>query len=145
MLECLKLTHSQLTKRENHERPGGKQRGSALRDAGTAARLGRPDQETALAWARRRSKTVGSGSSYPSTEGRTTRRFWRSLQHGLGCNDRCDAAQTACRKKGLIVGIANDQSIAWGCAKVFHASGAHVLVTYRDETLYIDGGYHIVD
>ena len=24
-------------------------------------------------------------------------------------------------KKGLIVGIANDQSIAWGCAKAFRA------------------------
>jgi len=27
-------------------------------------------------------------------------------------------------KKGLIVGIANDQSIAWGCAKAFRALGA---------------------
>ena len=29
-------------------------------------------------------------------------------------------------KKGLIVGIANDQSIAWGCAKAFRALGAEV-------------------
>ena len=29
-------------------------------------------------------------------------------------------------KKGLIVGIANDQSIAWGCAKAFHELGAQV-------------------
>ena len=36
-------------------------------------------------------------------------------------------------KKGLIVGIANDQSIAWGCAKAFHALGAHVAVTYLNE------------
>ena len=27
-------------------------------------------------------------------------------------------------KKGLIVGIANEQSIAWGCAKAFRALGA---------------------
>ena len=27
-------------------------------------------------------------------------------------------------KKGLVVGIANDQSIAWGCAKAFRAFGA---------------------
>ena len=33
-------------------------------------------------------------------------------------------------KKGLIVGIANDQSIAWGCAKAFRALGAEVAVTY---------------
>ena len=27
-------------------------------------------------------------------------------------------------KKGLVVGIANDQSIAWGCARAFRALGA---------------------
>src|SRR5262245_32758109 len=36
-------------------------------------------------------------------------------------------------KKGLIVGIANDQSIAWGCAKAFNAFGAEVAVTYLNE------------
>src|SRR3954467_1893013 len=29
-------------------------------------------------------------------------------------------------KKGLVVGIANDQSIAWGCAKAFRAFGAEL-------------------
>ena len=29
-------------------------------------------------------------------------------------------------KKVLVTGIANDQSIAWGCAKAFHAFGAEV-------------------
>jgi len=29
-------------------------------------------------------------------------------------------------KKGLIVGIANDNSIAWGCAKAFRALGAEL-------------------
>jgi enoyl-[acyl-carrier protein] reductase I len=34
-------------------------------------------------------------------------------------------------KKGLIVGIANEQSIAWGCAKAFRALGAEPAVTYQ--------------
>jgi enoyl-[acyl-carrier protein] reductase I len=36
-------------------------------------------------------------------------------------------------KKGLIVGIANEHSIAWGCAKAFRALGAEVAVTYLNE------------
>ena len=37
-------------------------------------------------------------------------------------------------KKGLIVGIANDQSIAWGCAKAFPlASGADLTITYLND------------
>src|SRR5215510_2087148 len=36
-------------------------------------------------------------------------------------------------KKGLIVGIANDKSIAWGCAKAFRAFGAEVAVTYLND------------
>jgi enoyl-[acyl-carrier protein] reductase I len=36
-------------------------------------------------------------------------------------------------KRGLIVGIANDQSIAWGCAKAFRALGAEIAVTYLNE------------
>lgn len=35
--------------------------------------------------------------------------------------------------KGLIVGVANDQSIAWGCAKVLHAAGAELAITYQNE------------
>jgi enoyl-[acyl-carrier protein] reductase I len=35
-------------------------------------------------------------------------------------------------KKGLIVGIANTDSIAYGCAKVFHGAGADLAVTYLD-------------
>jgi enoyl-[acyl-carrier protein] reductase I len=33
-------------------------------------------------------------------------------------------------KRGLIVGIANDQSIAWGCARAFRALGAELAITY---------------
>ncbi|OGV51923.1 MAG: enoyl-[acyl-carrier-protein] reductase [Legionellales bacterium RIFCSPHIGHO2_12_FULL_42_9] len=35
--------------------------------------------------------------------------------------------------KGLIVGIANDHSIAWGCAKVLHKAGAELAITYQNE------------
>lgn len=36
-------------------------------------------------------------------------------------------------KRGLVVGIANDQSIAWGCARAFHALGAELAVTYLND------------
>jgi enoyl-[acyl-carrier protein] reductase I len=36
-------------------------------------------------------------------------------------------------KKCLVVGIANENSIAWGCAKAFRALGADVAVTYVNE------------
>jgi enoyl-[acyl-carrier protein] reductase I len=32
--------------------------------------------------------------------------------------------------KGLVVGIANEHSIAWGCAQAFNAAGANLAVTY---------------
>ena len=43
-------------------------------------------------------------------------------------------------KKALVTGIANDQSIAWGCAKAFHAFGADLAITYRSEKTkrYVD-------
>jgi enoyl-[acyl-carrier protein] reductase I len=36
-------------------------------------------------------------------------------------------------KKGLIIGIANENSIAWGCAKAFRALGADLAVTYLND------------
>lgn len=36
-------------------------------------------------------------------------------------------------KRGLVVGIANDDSIATGCAKAFHAAGAQLAVTYLND------------
>jgi enoyl-[acyl-carrier protein] reductase I len=36
-------------------------------------------------------------------------------------------------KRGLIVGIANDRSIGWGCAKAFRALGAEIAVTYQTD------------
>lgn len=36
-------------------------------------------------------------------------------------------------KRGLVVGIANDQSIAYGCARAFRALGAELAVTYLND------------
>jgi enoyl-[acyl-carrier protein] reductase I len=36
-------------------------------------------------------------------------------------------------KKGLVVGIANDHSIAWGCASAFRAAGAELAVTWLND------------
>ena len=36
-------------------------------------------------------------------------------------------------KKGLVVGIANDQSIAWGCARALQAAGAELAVTWLND------------
>ena len=36
-------------------------------------------------------------------------------------------------KRGLIIGIANDQSIAWGCGRAFHALGAELALTYLSD------------
>ena len=38
-------------------------------------------------------------------------------------------------KKGIIFGIANDHSIAWGIAKKLHEKGADLAITYQNETL----------
>jgi enoyl-[acyl-carrier protein] reductase I len=36
-------------------------------------------------------------------------------------------------KKGLVIGVANQHSIAYGCAKAFHDAGAEVAITYVNE------------
>jgi enoyl-[acyl-carrier protein] reductase I len=36
-------------------------------------------------------------------------------------------------RRGLIVGIANDSSIAWGCARAFRAFGAELAITYLND------------
>ena len=38
-------------------------------------------------------------------------------------------------KKGLIMGVANDRSIAWGIAKTAHAQGAELAFTYQGDAL----------
>ncbi len=36
-------------------------------------------------------------------------------------------------KRGLVVGIANEHSIAWGCARAFRALGAELAITYLND------------
>lgn len=36
-------------------------------------------------------------------------------------------------KKGIILGIANDQSLAWGCAKALHEQGAELALNYFND------------
>ena len=36
-------------------------------------------------------------------------------------------------KRGLIMGAANNHSIAWGCAQVLHAQGAEMAFTFQGE------------
>ena len=38
-------------------------------------------------------------------------------------------------KRGLIMGVANDKSIAWGIAAAAHAQGAEIAYTYQGEVL----------
>jgi enoyl-[acyl-carrier-protein] reductase (NADH) len=38
-------------------------------------------------------------------------------------------------KRGLIMGVANDHSIAWGIAKTLHAQGADLAFTYQGDAL----------
>src|SRR5215468_7289317 len=35
--------------------------------------------------------------------------------------------------RALVVGVANDQSVAYGCAKAFHSLGAELAVTWLNE------------
>ena len=50
-------------------------------------------------------------------------------------------------KRGLIVGIANDQSIAWGCGRAFRSLGAELAVTYLNEKAkkYVEPLAHALD
>lgn len=38
-------------------------------------------------------------------------------------------------KKGLIMGLANDKSIAWGIAQALNAQGAQIAISYQNESL----------
>ncbi len=38
-------------------------------------------------------------------------------------------------KRGLIMGLANDKSIAWGIAQALNAHGAQIAISYQNETL----------
>ena len=36
-------------------------------------------------------------------------------------------------RKALVIGVANDRSIAWGCAQAMHRAGAEIAMTYLNE------------
>ncbi|CAA9534847.1 MAG: Enoyl-[acyl-carrier-protein] reductase [NADH], partial [uncultured Sphingomonadaceae bacterium] len=38
-------------------------------------------------------------------------------------------------KRGLIMGLANDRSLAWGISKALHAQGAELAFSYQGEAL----------
>ena len=61
--------------------------------------------------------------------GKGVLRRLRETKTREGPDDSCCQSQAARRQEGLVVGIANDQSIAWGCAKAFRALGAELLRT----------------
>src|SRR6202022_1077021 len=50
-------------------------------------------------------------------------------------------------QKALIVGVANDRSIAWGCAQAMHRSGAEIAMTYLNDKArpYVEPLAHAVD
>src|SRR6516225_5797407 len=67
-------------------------------------------------------------------------KHWRAPGRGSGTHEpeNCSMipvvkAKLLEAKLGLVVGIANEQSIAWGCAKAFRAFGAELAVTYLND------------
>ena len=38
-------------------------------------------------------------------------------------------------KRGIIMGVANNRSIAWGIAKAIHAQGGEIAFTYQGDAL----------
>jgi len=46
-----------------------------------------------------------------------------------------DTAQLMHNKRGLIMGVANSRSIAWGIAKTCHSHGAQIALTYQGEAI----------
>ncbi len=46
-----------------------------------------------------------------------------------------DSTQLMAGKKGLIMGVANNRSIAWGIAQAVHAQGAELAFTYQGDAL----------
>jgi len=50
-------------------------------------------------------------------------------------------------KKGLVIGVANDQSIAYGCARAMHQQGADLALTYLNAKArpYVEPIAHEVD
>jgi enoyl-[acyl-carrier protein] reductase I len=59
-------------------------------------------------------------------------------QHSLTSGDEAETMIPRARpslegRKALVVGVANEHSIAWGCAKWLRALGADIAITYRSD------------
>jgi enoyl-[acyl-carrier protein] reductase I len=50
-------------------------------------------------------------------------------------SERSSVAGLLAGKKGLIVGVANQNSIAWACARELHAAGMELAFTYQGEVM----------
>ena len=61
-----------------------------------------------------------------TTQANPTEAFFRDLEEKVK-----GPAGALEGKKALIIGIANNQSIAYGCALAFRAMGASIAMTYR--------------
>ena len=48
-------------------------------------------------------------------------------------DERRNIRQVLAGQKALVIGVANDQSIAYGCAKAFHTVGAELAITWLNE------------
>jgi enoyl-[acyl-carrier protein] reductase I len=55
------------------------------------------------------------------------------MVRSYGTNQKADMSTLLKGKKGLIVGVANEASIAWGCAQVCAHHGAELALTYLNE------------
>ena len=53
----------------------------------------------------------------------------------LGADDRIPAGTLMQGKRGLVMGVANNRSIAWGIAKAVAAQGATLAFTYQGDVL----------
>jgi enoyl-[acyl-carrier protein] reductase I len=67
--------------------------------------------------------------------GRRRQTRFRGRSHSLKDNVMSDAniRPVLAGRKALVVGVANDQSIAYGCAKAFRTVGADVAITWLNE------------
>jgi enoyl-[acyl-carrier protein] reductase I len=54
---------------------------------------------------------------------------------GSEANTSANAGQLMAGKRGLIMGVANNRSIAWGIAKACAAQGAEIALTYQGDAL----------
>ena len=56
-------------------------------------------------------------------------------EQGAGARDGAKGSNLLAGKRGLVLGVANNRSIAWGIAKSAHAHGAKLAFTYQGDAL----------